>query len=238
MPIGAGLTKVGGAVGGIGKTIGSLFGLFFLKWRVTITLIFIIFNLSGAIGDSIKEKNLSPIIFSVGGRIFSGDETQYWAVKEVENNGWKLPSDNIDPDEEDGFWKDVKSSFTKFGFAFNFLGNIWYVYIVWYVFFIIIDKFNTSGKVFSALFAILLLFGVQAIYGVSMLYLHYDCSKGLTETEQYKEVGLALTPLKGTYYTMYELFVTQNLYNAFKESAVTPIEKIPLINESINISSF
>ena len=242
---GGAISKVGGIVGGTGKILGSFFALFFLRWRLFITVIIVIIHLSGAIGDAFEENSIAPIVIQIGGRILSGDETQFWKIKEIEANGWRFPSKLVDPtsetDEEEGFWsnifKDIKSVWVKISFALNFFANLWYVYILWYVLYLVIGLANTSGKAFSAIIAIILVIGLQSTYGVSMLYINYEGNE-LSETDKYKTVGLALAPLKGTFYTIKHLFFTQELLEAFKESAVVPIEDIPFVNETINSSSF
>lgn len=230
---------IGGAFGGIGRTIGSFFTLFFLRWRVTVTLIFVLIHLFSAIGDSLDQGSFKPLIYQVGGRIVSGDETQYWKIQEIANNDWKIPSENIKP-EDAGFFKDTKSVMAKVSFVFDFFANMWYVYILIYAIFLIINKFNTSGEAFSFLFALLLVAVLQAGFGLYMLYINYDCSPSMPDncislSERETQASFALTPFKGVSSTIKHLFITKNLLNAFKESAVSM--NIPDLNESLNLTA-
>lgn len=238
----SGASKIGGAIAGGGRAVFSIFGLFLLKWRVFITVLFLSIYLASAIGESINEKSFKPLVFKVGGRIVSADETQYWKIKEIEANDWRLPSKNIEEGEEEGIWRDIKSLFARAGFAFDTITTLWFIYILWYVLWMALKTINDSARLVMGILAIVFVMFLQALYGVSMLYINYGCSVEYPDlchddAQRTKDVGFALTPLKGTYLTVYHLFVTGNLRESFVNSAVPFIER-KFINETINQTNF
>lgn len=224
-------SAIGGAVKGTGMTfLGILKLLFFVKFRWTITIMLLIFYSWGALNQSLEEKNLYPFIYEVGGRVASADETLYWELKEIEANNWAIPTKNIDVDEEDGTWKTIKSVGAKLKFLFNILSATWFLYVLLYMLFWIIDKFNTSGKAYSVMFAILLLILIQALYGTAMLSIHMDCSSCPNLDKRYKDVAFAMTPLKGFGFLIVN--APKIFDDFFDKSAVPYLDK--KINESLN----
>lgn len=228
------ISKIAGAGGGIVKTFGSIFGLFFLKWRVTLTILFLLINTSGAVVDSFKERNFYPVLSTIGARLGASDGDLYWRLKEVEDNNWRIPSENIEHDEE-GFFRDFKSSLSKINLFLYILFTGWYVYILIYFFYWLMKFHNDSEKLFDLLFALLIVIGIYMLYNVTMLYVNYDCGADNLDScfpyeDRKAEVLLSLNPLKGTVFLIQNI-VNGNLIDAFKESA-SPI--ITPINESLN----
>lgn len=224
--IGQAGTAIGGAVRDAGATFGGILKLiFFVKARWTITIILLIWYCWVALNQAMDDGNYYSFVDVVGSKLVSADEGLYWQLKGIESNGWKIQSNRITPDEPEGFWKDTKSALAKTGFIFDLLAHAWFIYTLFYFFYWIIDKFNTSGKVFSVMFAILIMISLQAMYGVSMLYIHSD-SSDLPISEKYKNVAFAMTPLKGvTFLVIHSIDIFENA--VWKEMA------IPLINKSV-----
>ena len=233
--VGGVVSKVGGVTGGLGKALGSIISLIFLRWRITITLIFLAISLSGVIIESVQDKNFAPIVFSVGDRLVSADEGMYWRLKEIEANDWKISSESIEVGDE-GFWKDFRSISSKTSFLFYILSTGWYIYVVTYFFFWLIRWHNQSEGVFNIMFAIFVVVMLQCLYGSAMLFIKYECDaehldKCLSEEEKYTKIGFALTPLKGTGFLVVNF---RNIWGAFLEGTVPFVDKV--VNGSLNIT--
>lgn len=212
------------AASGVG--LGSMMNfLFVAHWRWTITLILLVLAIVSSMGECFEQKSFYPLVTNVGGKLLSSDEQLYWRLKDIESNNWKLPLSDIQVNEEDGFWKDLKSVFGKVALFFDFLATFWYVYVVVYIFYWLFKVINTSGTIaFNIIFAILIVALLQSAYGAIMLYMNDDCTattvdKCLPQTEKYSKAFFSLTPLKGTGFMVMNL-INGNLITTFSEGAV------------------
>lgn len=213
-----------------GPSIFSIFKTILVNWRISLTLLFLVIYLSSSIIQCVNERSFSPLVFGVGGRILSSDETLYWKLNKIEANGWKLVSSNMQQDEPPGLWHDVKSVFAKIGFVFDIITSLWFIYMVIFLFSRFIGFFNVSGTWLNWVAAAIIVMFLQALYGSAMLYINYECNKDhtdacLTQPEKYKNAVFALTPLKGCGKLVYHLFFTREILDALTESAIPPLEK-------------
>lgn len=227
------IKAIGGTFTGLWKVIASIFGLLFMKWRITITLIFLSMFLGNATYLSFQQKSFEPLVMKAGGLFASADEQLYWRIKEIESNEWRLPTRMIDPEEEEGeFWRDAKSFLSKTYFILEIIGAGWFVYIMGYLFFLLFKLHNDSEKAWCMIFAVMVLIFLQCSYGLAMLYMNYECSDGigcLTIEQKTKNIGFALIPLKGAGLTLYHFFFTGNLWkNTIFESAVPSPDKFSI----------
>lgn len=223
------VTKAGSAISGMAKgtggTIAGVFKLlFFIKARWTLTILLVLFYSWGALQQSIEQKNFSPFVFEIGGRFASADETLYWQLKEIESNEWRLPSRSIEEGEKEGFWRDTKSLMAKGGLILDIISMGWFVYIMLYFFYWIFNKLNNTQPLANWIIAITFVVLLQSLYGEAMLYLNYE--GGSTQEDKYKEIGFAMTPLKGT------TFLVFNAHKIFGDALFKGA--VPFLDQEIN----
>jgi hypothetical protein len=94
---------------------------------VSLTLIFTLILLSGAIIDSVKQKSFIPLVDGIGGQIFASD----YAIEQ------KMII--LSTEENRSVWTTIKSFFSIFG-------NLWILYLFWNVIFKIIGQINDSER--------------------------------------------------------------------------------------------
>lgn len=246
--VGQAISQAGSAVGGVAKgagiTLGGMFKLlFFVKARWTISILLIAFFLWQAGVESIKQKNISPIVFNVGGRIVSSDETLYWELKRIEANGWRLTATDLEKHEKDSLIYSFKSILAKGSLIFNLLTTFWFLYVIFFIFYWILNKITDISAIINFFFALLFIIFLQSLYGSAMLYLNYECDVNnldlcISQEDRYKQSLFALTPAKGIGFFAVNI-INGNLLDAFKESAVPFLEGIDKqikgsINDTVN----
>jgi len=223
-------TAMGGFFGGIWKVIVSIFTLLFFKWKITISMFFLALFLGNALFESVEEKSAMPLIMRSGSILLSADEALYWEIKAIEKNEWRLPSKRIEIGEDEGIWKDFKSTMAKSYFLLEIIGSMWFIFIMGYLLFKFFMALNNQSIVISLFLMVLVMFFFQSGYSLSLLFLNYDCglvegTSCFTYEERLEKVSFALNPLKGTQQVVYHLFFTGNLWkHTFLEGAVPDVK--------------
>lgn len=228
--------------GGIWNVIYAVFSIFFIKWKITISLFFMAVFLAGAITESIQEKNAYPLLKQAGGKILSADEDMYYEMIKIENNDFRIPTTLIKQGDQ-GFWHDIKSIASKTNFTFKIFGTIWFLYIFTHLWSLIYKLHNENESFWNIIFAILTVIILQMGYSLALLYINAETLP--SQEQRIEDVSFSLIPLKGTLFSQhsvaYHLFITGNLIETFKKSAAPltqPIQNLSQTNETtINLNT-
>lgn len=171
---------------------GGLFSLMWLKWRYTITILFILFLLATAIPESVRQGSLAPLVFEIGGRIVSSDEVLYQNNIKLEKNDFTIP---VEIKGESSF-NVVRVMWAKFKFILSVLSCFWFMYIMGYMFYKFFMLFE-DRQINAIVLAIFLMIFLQMSFSLAMLHINSIENPVTDKVTAYKDVSFALIPLKG-----------------------------------------
>lgn len=219
-------SAISGTTKGIGGTISNLIKLiFFVKARWSITIILILIFSWNAFIEAKETKSLAPLVFEIGGRLASPDETLYYQLKEIEENNWQLPTKSIEPNEKEGLLRDIKSIWSRIVFVISIFSIFWFCYVTYYSIYWIASRHSEDEKFHNFLTAIIFLILIQALFAEAMLYI--NSSELKSNEDKIKDVVFTLRPFKGI------TFLVMNFGDIMNMLISPAIPYIPELNNTI-----
>ena len=203
--------------GGIGRKAAGASGSFLLrmveKWKLLFLFFILLFSTFSAINQSIEQKNLVPLIITLGGRLFNADALLYHQATQPNP---LLEIDDIEVKSQafaqaEGFWQRVTSFWAAikarvkmfvnvFAFYGSILVSLYTMFMMYFVIAWLISKANTSGELFTYTFAAIIMLLIGALYG-SFVFQYDNNGREIPEDKFLMQYVQQINPIKGTIYT-------------------------------------
>lgn len=183
-----------------GGTLKKIFSFIFgARFRINITLIFLVIVLISSINDSIKTKNALPLITKMGSYFIMSDDLVYQESLKIEKKGGILIQTEKECDDNSFFYLFCYLNYRgkwiyEIGKSlFKLLAGLWFIYISIYIFGMVIQATGLSieGEILKKYIVAIMIFYLVS-FG-ALFYKNYDPE----HKKEIKEYFNLINPLRG-----------------------------------------
>lgn len=186
-------------------------------WQGFISIFLLFFIILSASVQCIQQHSFSPLIYEVGGRLISADETIYQKVTLLKTN----PDAVLFRPTDTSFVNTIKRLWSNFSLWYGILVSLWFIYMNFYLAFKLVKFLNgpTAPIYINWIWALYILFTLQMIFSLSLFSasqlkaqtMPTNMTMNMTEVQISEKVLVNVIPFKGV--TSLGIYLFDNLKN-------------------------
>jgi hypothetical protein len=170
-----------------------------IGWQGFISLFLLFFIILGASVQCIQQHSFSPLLYEVGGRLVSADETIYQKVTLLRSN----PDAVLFKSTDTGFIPAIKSFWSHAELWYGIITSIWFIYMNFYLINLLVKFINGPAEPIYVnwVWTLYILVTLQMILSLSLFSAttlkNTPIEGNYTETQISSKVLVNIVPFKG-----------------------------------------